>query len=521
MISSPRVIAGARSQWPRHATSIAPGVLERSSRAPKQSHTGPVQTRRASVGTCEERVERDDLVHLAAADVHVVGDGVGQLHRDRPDLAADAAEVVEESCPLARKLGKQRCEPKHVHRGESIPAPEASGALWSGRGGACSRAGARAPPCPGGVGNAATWNRERGAQLLDEALDCELAVAGLAALVLRDARRTGACTRDDTPFLDVGERGGRLDVEQGVDPRRGLLGVLSARAARARDAQRDLREREEGRERVTRIDSRSMACILLDIDGVLHVSGDPIPGTADAVAELRRAGHALRFVTNNSTRPRSRLAEELREMGFTLDDDELQTTPGAAARELAGKRVLALVMAAVVPDLDGLELVGDHAEAVLIGGCDETVEPNQVFSYMNLARAFAEIQMGASLYCLHKNKWWQTSLGPMLDSGAFVAGLEYATGVEATVLGKPSASYFAAALDALDAEPELTWLVTDDVDGDVRGARLFGMKTALVRTGKFRPEALEQAETSPDIVVSSLAQFPALLEEDLTGGWTP
>ena len=264
-----------------------------------------------------------------------------------------------------------------------------------------------------------------------------------------------------------------------------------------------------------------MACILLDIDGVLHVSGEPISGATEAVAELRRAGHALRFVTNNSTRPRSRLAEELRAMGFTLEDDELQTTPGAAARELAGKRVLALVMAAVVPDLDGLELVGDHAQAVLIGGCDETVEPNQVFSYMNLARAFAEIQMGAALYCLHKNKWWQTSLGPMLDSGAFVAGLEYATGAEATVLGKPSPSYFAAALDALDAEPELTWLVTDDVEADVRGARLFGMKTALVRTGKFRPDALESAEAAPDIVVSSLAQFPAMLEEDLTGGWTP
>ena len=134
-------------------------------------------------------------------------------------------------------------------------------------------------------------------------------------------------------------------------------------------------------------------------------AGDPIPGAVDAVAGLRRAGHSLRFVTNNSTRPRSRLAEELREMGFTLEDDELQTTPGAAARELAGKRVLALVMAAVVPDLDGLELVGHDAEAVLIGGCDETLEPNQVFSYMNLARAFEEIQMNASFYCLHKNKW--------------------------------------------------------------------------------------------------------------------
>jgi HAD superfamily hydrolase (TIGR01458 family) len=261
-----------------------------------------------------------------------------------------------------------------------------------------------------------------------------------------------------------------------------------------------------------------MACILLDIDGVLHVSGDPIPGAQDAVAELRRTGHLLRFVSNNSTRPRARLAAELREMGFELEDKELQTTAAAAARELQGKRVLALVMAAIVPDLEGLELVGDHVDAVLVGGCDETLEPNQVFSYMNLARAFAEIQMGASFYCLHKNKWWQTSRGPMLDGGAFVSGLEYATGVEATVLGKPSPSYFAAALDALDAEPELTWLVTDDVDGDVRGARLFGMRTALVRTGKFRPEALEVADASPDIVASSLAQFPALLEEDLRGG---
>jgi HAD superfamily hydrolase (TIGR01458 family) len=261
-----------------------------------------------------------------------------------------------------------------------------------------------------------------------------------------------------------------------------------------------------------------MACILLDIDGVLHVSGEAIPGAVEAVGTLREAGHSLRFVSNNSTRSRHGLAEELRRMGFEIDDSDLQTTPTAAARELAGKRVLALTMAAVVPDFEGLELVGHDAEAVLIGGCDETLEPNQVFSYMNLARAFAEIQAGAAFYCLHKNRWWQTTRGPLLDAGAFVAGLEYATGVEATVLGKPSPSYFAAALDALDAEPELTWLVTDDAEEDVPGARLFGMRTALVRTGKFRPESLESASVSPDIVVSSLAQFPALLEEELTGG---
>ena len=181
-------------------------------------------------------------------------------------------------------------------------------------------------------------------------------------------------------------------------------------------------------------------------------------------------------------------------MGFELEDEELQTTPRAAARELAGRRVLALVMPAIVPDLEGIELVGESADAVLLGGADETLEPNQVFSYMNLNRAFFELQAGAELYCLHKNRWWQTKRGPMLDAGAFVAGLEYACDHDATVLGKPSPSYFAAALEHLDAEPELTWLVTDDLEDDVRGAQLFGMRTVLVRTGKFRPEALERSD---------------------------
>ena len=251
-----------------------------------------------------------------------------------------------------------------------------------------------------------------------------------------------------------------------------------------------------------------MAAILLDVDGVLHVSGEPIPGAVEAVARLRAEGHRLRFVTNNSTRSRATLVEELRGVGHELDDDDLQTTPIAAAEQLGGRRVYALVMSAIVPDLAGIELVGDSADAVLVGGCDETVEPNQVFSYMNLARAFSEIQGGADLFCLHKNAWWQTARGPMLDSGGFVAALEYSTGVEATIVGKPSAAFYAAALAALDAEPELTWLVTDDLDQDVRGAQLFGMKTLLLRTGKFRPDTLERSTTIPDAVLSSIAQVP-------------
>jgi HAD superfamily hydrolase (TIGR01458 family) len=251
-----------------------------------------------------------------------------------------------------------------------------------------------------------------------------------------------------------------------------------------------------------------MAAILLDVDGVFHVSGRPIDGAGDAIRRLRDDGHRLRFVTNSTTRSRADLADDLRAFGVELEDEELETTPRAAARTLAGRRVLALTMAAIRPELEGVELVGEEADAVLLGGADETEETNRVFSYMNLARAFAELEAGAELFCLHKNPWWQTARGPVLDGGAFVAALEYATGVDATVIGKPSASAFAAALAALDAEPELTWMVTDDLDQDVRGAQLFGMKTLLVRTGKFRPEALERSSTVPDAVLSSIANVP-------------
>jgi HAD superfamily hydrolase (TIGR01458 family) len=258
-----------------------------------------------------------------------------------------------------------------------------------------------------------------------------------------------------------------------------------------------------------------MAAILLDVDGVMHVSGKPIPGAAAAVQRLRAAGHRLRFVTNSTTRSRADLAEELRAMGIDVPDEELQTTADSAARLLAGRRVLALTMPAIVPDLEGVELVGESADAVLIGGADEGPESNRVFSYMNLARAFSELQLGAELYALHKNRWWQTQRGPLLDSGAFVAGLEYAADVEATVIGKPSPAYFDAALAALDAEPGMTWMVGDDLEADVDGARSCGLRTVLVRTGKFRPDAVESSGITPDGIISSIAQLPDWIEHEL------
>jgi HAD superfamily hydrolase (TIGR01458 family) len=252
------------------------------------------------------------------------------------------------------------------------------------------------------------------------------------------------------------------------------------------------------------------------VDGVLHVSGAPIAGAAAAVRRLRADGHRIRFVSNTTTRSRAQIGDQLRLMGIEVDDDELQTTGAVAARVLKGKRVLALTMPGLLDDLEGLQLVGMNVDAVLLGGADEGEETGRVFSYLNLNRAFHELDAGAELYCLHKGKWWQTADGARLDAGAFVAGLEYAADTEATVLGKPSAAYFGAALEALGADAELTWMVGDDLEGDIQGAHNHGMRTVLVRTGKFRPDEVERSRVQPDGIVSSIAQLPDWLDRNAT-----
>jgi len=247
---------------------------------------------------------------------------------------------------------------------------------------------------------------------------------------------------------------------------------------------------------------------------VLHVSGAPIAGAASAVRRLRDDGHRIRFVTNSTTQSRVEIAAHLGEMGIEVDPDELQTAGSVAAKTLSGRRVLALTMPGLLDDLQGLELLGMNVDAVLIGGADEGADNGRVFSYLNLNRAFHELSAGAEFYCLHKNKWWQTADGPRLDGGAFIAGLEYASDTEATVLGKPSSAYFDAALEALDGEPGLTWMIGDDFELDIIGAQRHGMRTILVRTGKFRPDELDHSPVQPDGIVSSIAQLPDWLEQN-------
>ena len=134
-------------------------------------------------------------------------------------------------------------------------------------------------------------------------------------------------------------------------------------------------------------------------------------------------------------------------------------------------------MAAVLDDLGDVQLVGEDADAVLVGGADETEETNRVFSYMNLARAFAELELGPSSLPLHKNRWWQTSAGrcstPVASSRASSTrptSRRPWSGSRAPSTSPPRSR--------LDADAEMTWMVGDDIEADVAGAQQHGLKTA-------------------------------------------
>jgi HAD superfamily hydrolase (TIGR01458 family) len=249
--------------------------------------------------------------------------------------------------------------------------------------------------------------------------------------------------------------------------------------------------------------------VLLDIDGVLSISWEPIPGSVDAMAWLRDAGMPFRLITNTTTHTRVDLAATLREAGFDVAPDEIVTAVVATASYLRehhpGARVQLLTDSEGREDLEGVEVVGseERADVVVLGGaCD-------AFSYAAVNRIFQQVMDGAALVGMHKNLYWRTAEGLQLDGGAFLAGLEVATGATAAICGKPAPAYFEAALGEIGLTPDRAAMVGDDIVNDVLGAQALGLTGVLVRTGKFAPSDLERGE--PDLVIDAFADLPALL----------
>lgn len=255
--------------------------------------------------------------------------------------------------------------------------------------------------------------------------------------------------------------------------------------------------------------------VLLDIDGVLTVSWEPIPGAVDAISWLRERQVPFRLITNTTTHPRAELAQTLRAAGFDVRAEEVVTAVVATASYLRshhpGVGVFVLSDGDPRGDLEGIRLVAlEEAEVIVLGGACEA------FSYEAMNGVFRRIMEGAALVGMHRNLYWRTSEGLQLDAGAYIAGLEEATGRHATICGKPQAAFFEEALRLLGVPAERAAMVGDDVVNDVLGAQRAGLTGVLVRTGKFLPSDLEREEGRPDHVLGSVADLPAWLETRTT-----
>ncbi len=257
-----------------------------------------------------------------------------------------------------------------------------------------------------------------------------------------------------------------------------------------------------------------ISAVLIDIDGVLTVSWQPLPGAVAALGRLCTAGLPLALVTNTTSRTRASIAAALTEAGFAVTADGILTAPVIAAAYLAehypGARCLLLNSGNIGQDLAGVTLAraGDpDVEVVLTGGAGPE------FSYQVLNAAFGHLQAGARLVAMHRGLYWRTSKGLQLDSGAFLAGLEQAAGTTAEVVGKPAPAFFTAALAHLGVSAAHTLMVGDDIENDVLAAQRQGLTGVLVKTGKYLPRALRTASGTPDHVLNSFADLPALLDQ--------
>jgi HAD superfamily hydrolase (TIGR01458 family) len=142
---------------------------------------------------------------------------------------------------------------------------------------------------------------------------------------------------------------------------------------------------------------------------------------------------------------------------------------------------------------------------VVIGDAGDTI------SYENLNAAFRAVIDGAEIIALEKDRYWMAPDGLMLSAGPFVAALEFATGKIATVVGKPSKAFFEMALRDMDVRPDQAAMIGDDIITDIAGARKAGMRAILVKTGKYREEAVRGAPVQPTKIIDSIASIATIL----------
>lgn len=248
--------------------------------------------------------------------------------------------------------------------------------------------------------------------------------------------------------------------------------------------------------------------VLLDLDGTLYDVDRAIAGATEAVDELRQAGVPLRFVTNTSRMSRREVRDYLQELGIATKSEELFTTTVGAAEWLRSRgieRVALCLPSSTWDDFAALKVEEDSPQAVVVG------DLGSEWSFELLNRAFRWLMDGAVLVATHRNRYWRTAAGLTMDAGPFIVALEYASGLQASTVGKPNPEFYRFAARSLGLSTEDVVMVGDDLLNDVAGIQDVGGRGILVRTGKFSESDLANPRVRPDLVVDSIADLPGVL----------
>jgi 4-nitrophenyl phosphatase len=234
----------------------------------------------------------------------------------------------------------------------------------------------------------------------------------------------------------------------------------------------------------------------LDLDGVIWLSDDPIPGSADAVAALRTAGEQVVFCTNNSSETVGYVEAKLARHGIPAEGDVITSAMAAASLVEPGERVLVCAGPGVVEALEarGAVPVRDGDAEVVMVGFDRT------FDYDRLRAAATAVRRGARLVGTNADATYPTPEGPIPGGGAILAAVVAGSATPAVVAGKPNEPMAALVRARLG---EGGTMVGDRPDTDGLFAHRLGYRFALVLTGITVPD--EHPDPVPDLIAADLA----------------